>query len=365
MIKFAETDSDNIISDLIASFEAYSGRTLAPADPYRLLINWAANLLVQERALINKVGNNNLLSFATGEYLDAVAELFRDTNRLQASPAKTIMRFKLSKIVDEDYIIPTGIRVSVNEVLFATKEPLVFTAGTDTTDITVVCLIPGTIGNDYIPGQINTLVDVFTYYDNCENITTSSGGTDTESDDELRTRAKLSADAYSVAGPVGAYEYIVKSVSTDIIDVKVTSPEVGVVDIRVLRKDGELPTETLINDIETAVSAGKTRPLTDKVNVLAPEAVTYDIDIIYYISDEDLGRAAEIDNAVSATVDNYVQWQKSKIGRDINDSELIAKVRNAGAKRVIVNSPLYTVVADKSVAIAKTINITNGGVEND
>jgi len=67
-----------------------------------------------------------------------------------------------------------------------------------------------------------------------------------------------------------------------------------------------------------------------------------------------------VNNAVS----EYVVWQKSKIGRSINPSELVRKVMQAGAKRVEVTSPVYTDLNDTQVAVEGSISVTYGGLED-
>ena len=106
------------------------------------------------------------------------------------------------------------------------------------------------------------------------------------------------------------------------------------------------------------------RPLTDNISVLAPEKVDYTISLTYYIASDNKTQATAIQNAVNAAVDNYVLWQKSKLGRDINPSELIVRVMAAGAKRVAVTSPVFKVTTDTQVAICSTKTVTLGGIED-
>lgn len=73
-INFVDIDPDTIINEMTADFEAEAGRILSAADPFTILIRWAANIIVQERALINQSAKQNLKQFATGEYLDAIAD---------------------------------------------------------------------------------------------------------------------------------------------------------------------------------------------------------------------------------------------------------------------------------------------------
>ena len=52
------------------------------------------------------------------------------------------------------------------------------------------------------------------------------------------------------------------------------------------------------------------------------------------------------------------------MGRDINPSYLTAKLMEAGAKRVEVRKPVFTVVDDIKVAKLGNKSVLNGGIEN-
>ena len=52
-VNFVETDTEGIKTGLVQGYEAITGRKLYPADPMRLFILWVADIIVQERALIN------------------------------------------------------------------------------------------------------------------------------------------------------------------------------------------------------------------------------------------------------------------------------------------------------------------------
>ena len=94
------------------------------------------------------------------------------------------------------------------------------------------------------------------------------------------------------------------------------------------------------------------------------DAVSYDITLTYYT---DVGTAeSTVKDAVTTAVNNYRLWQKSKIGRDINPSRLIADVMAvAGVKRVIVTAPTYTVLTGVQVAQDKTVSVVLGGSEDE
>lgn len=362
-INFVDIDPDTIINEMTADFEAEAGRILSAADPFTILIRWAANIIVQERALINQSAKQNLKQFATGEYLDAIAD-FLGVTRLPAKAAVTTMRFYLSTALEHDYAIQEGTRIAVDSLLFETEKTAIIKAGNNYIDVIAKCTTNGIIGNGIVEGKINSLVDVFPYYDHCENISTTNGGTDEETDEELRERITLSTDSFSTAGPIGAYIYAVKSVSNDIIDVKVQSEVAGDVNIYFLMSGGNLPSEEMIQAVETALNDEKIRPLTDNINVEMLATHDYEVDVKYFIDSSDTAMISEIQSNVKKAVDDFVLWQKSKIGRDVNPSKLIKMIMEAGAKRVEVNSPSFSVTDETSVAVESEVNISFGGIED-
>lgn len=371
-IEFMETDVDALKKSLISSFEKLSGRTLYPADPERLLILWIANVIVAERVNANWAANQNLPQYAEGKYLDALADLFKGVSRLPATPASTTIRFHLSESKTDPILIAEGTRVSTdNGITFSIPEAVYIPAGATTAESPAVCQTAGEIGNGLLPGQINRLIDVFPYFNRCENITTSAGGADLESDESLYKRMKASEDTYSTAGPMGGYEFFAKSVSGAIADVRAISPSAGCVSVYPLLENGEIPDDEILNAVEKVLSADDVRPLTDKVTVLPPNVVEYEIDLTYYIPSESAASASTIEAAVIDAVDKFIFWQNEKLGRDINPSKLISLLMDAGIKRVEVRKPAFAIVNDggdgKPVQVAKLTgkSIKNGGYEDE
>ena len=234
-ISFVDSDALAILSEMIAGYEAETGRTLYPADPVRVLLNYVAAVISQERAKINDSAKMNVPRFARGDYLDSLAEIFRGVERLEAVPAECMLKFSISSAQDTGVIIPAGTRATADgSITFSTVSDIVIPAGEVSGAVKAVCDIPGTVGNGYLAGQIKSCVDIFPYFSAVENLDTTGGGSDRESDSGLYERMRESVEGYSTAGPAGAYIYHAKSSSALIEDVTATSPSAGNVDIRVL-----------------------------------------------------------------------------------------------------------------------------------
>ena len=364
-ISFVNTDTDTLVNALVKSYEKFTGRTLYPADPVQKFILWIADIMIQERILIDESAKQNVPRYAQGVYLDSLAEIFKDAYRLQPQAAATTFRFYLSTALPYQHLIPIGTRVAVGNIVFETTETLYIDAGKQSGDVPAICQQVGEIGNGFVPGQIMQLVDVFPYYDRVENITVSAGGAERETDSAFYERMRESMESFSTAGPSGAYIYHAKTASPLVADVAALSPTPGVADIRVLLRDGELPTEEVLQEVQAQLSADKVRPLCDFVQVSAPDTVPLNIDATYYIPKPSQNSAAVITADVEKAVQDYIRWQTEKMGRDINPSVFVSYLMKTGIKRVVVRQPEYTVVPESEVAALNQCNVSSGGVEDE
>ena len=351
-----------------------TGRSLAKGDPVRLFLDTIAAVFVQLYARLDTSAKRNLLAYADGAFLDHLGALLSVT-RLEAASAVTTIRFTLSEAQPAAVIIPAGTRVSPGggTLLFATVEAAEIPAGETGTDVLAQCSEAGDVGNGFVAGQLKKLVDPFPYEMSVTNTTTSSGGADVETDENLRERIQIAPESFSVAGPDGAYQYFARSAHQSIIDVAVLGPDdstaahvitPGNVEIYPLMAGGELPSQEILDAVDSALSARDKRPLTDYVHVLTPEAVNYDLSVTYWIDRSNAARGASIQAAVSAAVDGWALWQRSKLGRDINPSELTCRMIDAGAKRVKIASPDFTALAAAQFAIPASVSMLYGGLED-
>lgn len=363
-ISFVDTDTERLVNSLILSYEIITGRKLYPADPARLFILWIADIITQERVIIDESAKQNVPRYAEGDYLDSLAEIFKDTERLPPRAATTTLRFYLSEPQESAQTVRKGTRATVDgEITFATSETLTIPPRAGYGDVQAVCQTVGEIGNGFAPGQITECQDPFQYYERMENLTTSEGGADTETDAAFYERLRDSMEAFSSAGSVGAYVYWVKTASQKIADVKPTSPAPGVVDIRVLLTGGEFPDAEMIQKIRDTLK-GKI-PLTDTVTVSEPNTRPFEIDITYFVSAERADSTAAITASAEKAVETYVQWQTEKMGRDVNPDELRYLLKAAGVKRILLTKPEFAEIGENEVAALANSHVVYGGVEDE
>ena len=360
------TDAENLLVERYQEmYERLTGKpgTLARADPMTLLLYATATYLYQQDLRIDYRGKMNLLKYSKGAFLDHVAAIKRIT-RNGASAAVVTMRFTLSDIRSSVVTIPEGTRVQAEDIFFETIEYAEIEAGDTSIDILCQCMTEGVEGNGFEPGAIITLVDPIPYVASVINVDTSAGGADVESDDSLRERVYLAPAGFSTAGASDSYIYWAKSFSSAVSDVVVDDPEPGDVVVSFL-VNGEVPTPAIIESMYSWLNDKTIRPLTDHLTVQAPDIEYFEVELTYYINSSDYSKVTSIQNAVEQAVDEYIAWQTSAIGRDLNPDELIKRVVAAGAKRVEVVSPVYTPITGQQVSAMTDKSVTYGGLEDD
>jgi len=371
-VSFTDDDTlEAMLERLVGNYEAkYQELTnraisLAPADPIRILLHAIAMDLFMVEQFVDRAGKQDLLKYSYGEFLDNLAGN-RGVTRQQAAPAVTTLRFTISEVKAYAVGIPTGTRASNGEgVTFETVEYGEVTPGALFVDIEARCTEDGIRGNDFLPGQIGSMVDTVAYVESVENTTTTSGGTDLETDESLAERTFMAPSSYSVAGPDDAYIYWTKTFNVDIGSVQIVSPDPCEVEVYILMSDGTIPKQEVVSGLQEFLMDGSIRPLTDRVTVKTPTVKNFAVNLTYYINRSDSAAATSIQQEVEAAVADYIKWQTTEIGKDINPSELVKRVVAAGAKRVEVATPIFTAVQDAEVAQCTGQTVNYGGLEDD
>lgn len=365
-------DIDQVRQEMVADYESFISEatgqtvTLERSSVHRMELYAAAAQIYQAMQYIDRQGKQSILKYSYSDFLDNLA-IFKGVTRNPATPATTTLRFTLSAERDTATGIPQGTRVSTaGAIYFATDVYAEIPAGSTTVDVPATCTVAGTDGNGFAAGELATIVDPIPYVASVTNTTATEGGAEIESDDDLAERVFLAPGAYSTAGPEDGYLYHAKAYSAAIGDVVATSNQAaGTVDIVFIMADGSTPGEEMIEGLEGYLQGKTIRPMTDLVRVAAPQEVTYTINLTYYINRSDSAKAVTIQAAVAQAVADYQTWQRA-IGRDINTSQLVRMVMDAGAKRVTVTAPTYTAVdATKVSALQGDAVISYGGLEDD
>lgn len=365
-LSFAELSVEDVEKSVLTSYEAIAKTTLYPGDPVRLFLESLAYVLAIQNSVVDMAGKANLLQFASGEHLDAIG-LMTGTKRLDASSASATLKFTLQEALDFDVEIPSGTKAATadGKTIFATDKSVIIQGGSLTGTVSASAQAAGSDANGFVAGQICVLVDPVAYVASVENTTTTMLGADVETDAHYRQRIQESPEAYTCAGPSGMYRALAMGVSQDIADVSVSCPKPGTVDVRPVLAGGEFPSDEVLEAVRAKLSADDVRPLTDTVIVQSPDGVSYDLDVTWYLSKADEALLSTISSAVTSAVNSYILWQRCKPGRDILPTKLISLMEQAGARRVVVRSPVYTVLKESEIAREGTVSIAYGGIEEE
>lgn len=363
---------EQILNEMIADYESkyqeITGRkvTLRPGDKEHIHLRIEAGQYYQMYQTLDNAAKMNLLKYSKGNFLRHLGA-FKKTFIQEPKAAVVTARFTLSEVRKDVIYIPQGTRITAGDgVYFTTDDYAEVKAGDSFVDVDCTCETVGTVGNEYIVGQIEIIVDPVPYVASVANVTKSDGGSGEESEESFRERIFLAPSSYSVAGPADAYEYWVKQYNSAAIeDVRIYDPEDAVVDIRVLLKGGDLPTEAFCSDVFNYLRDNPIIPLTDNVTVKPPNVVKYNLKATYYIDRSNMNNIAAIQESIGQAKETFLNWQKTKIGRDINPDALKEFVRAAGGKRVVIESPEFTVISETSIAMEENVEFIYGGIEDD
>lgn len=312
-IQFVNDDPEVAVTNAIADYEAIANRTLGQADPERLMISSFALRLAQHCSQVNAAANQNLLRFANGTALEQLGFKF-GVFRLPEAPAKDVIEYTIAGTTGSVFF-PAGIRVKSNDgaVMFETDED--FTTGTGTNPrtvrINVTCTTAGIKGNGYIPGMITTIVDPIAYVTAATNVDGSTGGSDEETDDQLRERIPLASSTFSVAGPTDAYRFFAMSADPAIVDVGIPDPTPvpGTVYIYPLLAGGVVPGGAVLDAVAAVLSDEKVRPLNDTVVVDAPTEIDYSLVVDLILK---RNAPAGTDTLVAAALNGFVNQYGTK-----------------------------------------------------
>lgn len=138
------------------------------------------------------------------------------------------------------------------------------------------------------------------------------------------------------------------------IDITIRRTLEGCVKIVPLLEGGADPTEAIKEKILAACSAEDKRPLTDLVTVDSPDRVNFDIELTYYYEPADTEAISYVEGSGGA-IEEYIAWQTSALGRDINPDRLKWIILHPDDEtvtpyRVDIVSPVFTELEDTEVA---------------
>ncbi|MDA4141054.1 baseplate J/gp47 family protein [Xanthomonas hortorum pv. vitians] len=183
-----------------------------------------------------------------------------------------------------------------------------------------------------------------------------------ESDVDFRRRIQLAPQGFSVAGPEGAYIYHALSAAADVMDASATSPAPGQVLVTVQSRtgDGTAPQE-LLDEVAAVLTDADVRPLTDEVAVQSAQIVPYAIRgrVFTYAGPDSAVVMREALRSLLA----YLA-EAHRIGRDVPESAIKAKLFADGVQRVELDAPAADIrISRTQAAYCTAIDISHAGID--
>ncbi|MEG8122139.1 baseplate assembly protein [Xanthomonas hortorum] len=183
-----------------------------------------------------------------------------------------------------------------------------------------------------------------------------------ESDVDFRRRIQLAPEGFSVAGPEGAYIYHALSAAADVMDASATSPAPGQVLVTVQSRtgDGTAP-QALLDEVAAILTNDDVRPLTDNVAVQSAQIVPYAIRgrVYTYAGPDSAVVMREAMRSLKAYLD-----EAHRIGRDVPESAIKAKLFADGVQRVELDSPAADIrISRTQAAYCPSIDIVHAGID--
>ncbi len=362
---FIDKNPETVTSEWINLYEQKSGKVLQPAQIERLMIDVGAYRETLLRTQIQETAKANLLSYAPIDILEHIGEPL-GVQKLLADSAVTTIQFNVDEALTFDFTIPKGTEIETKDGLytFQTADDVVILAGELNVEVKAICETTGKGANNYTIGSINNLVTPLSYISSVENISISDGGADDEDAENLRDRIRQAPEKFSNAGSRGAYRYHTLSAHQSIIDVAINSPTPGVVNVYPLTVNGN-PTEEVINIVTEYLNDDKIRPLTDSVQVIAPQKISFSITAtVYLFKDADI---ISVQTTIDAKMNEYKQLLSKKLGKDVVQTQIISILNSIyGVFKVVLNSPAADIEVDENQWSELTSwNITIGGYANE
>ncbi len=173
-----------------------------------------------------------------------------------------------------------------------------------------------------------------------------------ETDDRFRRRIQLAPEAFSVAGPQGAYQYHALTVAPWARDVTAIMTSPGTIRVTMLKQGANpVPTPEELQAVLIALRDNDVRPLTDVVHVLAPQVVPVTIDArltLYPGPDGTL-----VQTRALAAITGWVEKNRM-LGMNLRRSAIFARLHQEGVHSVELLSPVADVVLDETQVYAVT-----------
>ena len=261
---------DEIFEEMLACFGEKTGVELEAGCDLAVRLYAAAAQVYALYVQADWVARQAFPQTAEGEYLDLHAQL-RSLERKEATRAVGALRFTAGEASENDRAIPLGtVCMTAGLVRFETTQAAVLSAGATQVDVPAQAVQPGSAGNVSADAVVSMAVAPVGIQ-SCGNPSPFLGGSDGESDQELRARVMDTFQRLPNGANAAFYEQ--GALSFDEVAAASVLPRnrgVGTVDVVVATGSGQ-PDEELLAELEDYFQTR--REIAVDVQVLAPEEV--------------------------------------------------------------------------------------------
>jgi phage-related baseplate assembly protein len=185
-----------------------------------------------------------------------------------------------------------------------------------------------------------------------------------EDDDRLRRRVQLAPEAFSVAGPEGAYVYHALSVAPWARDATAIMSAPGRVRVTMLRTGADpVPSLADREAVRMSLIENDVRPLTDMVEVLAPRVQRTSIEAALTLYPGPDGNVVR--NRAIAAITEWVEANRM-LGMNLRRSAIFSKLHQEGVHSVDLKEPAQDIVLGPTEVYAVDhINVTVSTIRDE
>ena len=267
---------DEIFEEMLACFGEKTGVELEAGCDLAVRLYAAAAQVYALYVQADWVARQAFPQTAEGEYLDLHAQL-RSLERKEATRAVGTLRFTAGEASENDRAIPLGtVCMTAGLVRFETTQAAVLSAGATQVDVPAQAVQPGSAGNVSADAVVSMAVAPVGIQ-SCGNPSPFLGGSDGESDQELRARVMDTFQRLPNGANAAFYEQ--GALSFDEVAAASVLPRsrgIGTVDVVVSTHSGKAD-PALLEQIQAYFQ--RRREIAVDVQVRAPEQVKVDVAI--------------------------------------------------------------------------------------
>lgn len=323
----------------------------------RTLVSAIINELDIQEYNIQYIYDCLCIDSATGDELDKLVE-FIGVYRHKASSAVGDITFKTSEpakseiIIPKDTIVSTRSTNATSPIEFRLTNSYIIGIGQSQIIAKAEAVVPGVMA---IPPRgvciMNTPIIGITEVFNASAI---SGGTDMESDESVRLRAKSARNAVGKATETAMISAIKDVDGVLNVDIDDMAQGVGTCDVYISCTSMP-PTETIMNDVNTAIK--NTKSVGIKVNVVYPTIVSTNVTATVTYAN-----GVKLDNEIANEIVKY--FNSLSIGDKFIKSKLICSIMDISSdiEDISISEPVGNITPERGKLLrAGTITI-NGEV---